>query len=76
MSYVMCDFKDKRSGKKGIEREIVVTFPSFQCRVTTHKPAYKHHIENHTAKKLLTQFFGLGLTHAPIQTEGFERGNT
>ena len=33
---MMYNFKDKKSYKKGIEREIVVAFPSCQCRVSAH----------------------------------------
>ena len=37
---------------------------------------YKHHIDNRTAKKLLTQLFGFGLAHAPEQLQGLDRKNT
>lgn len=30
------NFKIKRNGKKGIERTVVVAFPSWQCRVSAH----------------------------------------
>jgi len=39
--------------------------------MTTHK----HHIENLTVKKLLTQFFDFGLAHAQKRSLGLDREN-
>ena len=72
----MCDFNDKRSGKKGIERVETVAFPSFQCSVADTHNQLTYTTLKTALPKMAAAIFGFGLTHAPIQPQGLDKKNT
>ena len=72
----MYDFKDMKSGKKGIERGVAVALPRLQYRAATHKPNAQPPYCKPAQPKMADAIFGFGLTHAPSQPQELDRKNT
>jgi len=65
-----------RSCEKSVERVLAVASPSFQYRVSAHKPTCTHHIENPHSKPMATPFACFGRSHAPENSQELNRKNT